>query len=77
MSVRTLQRRLEDEGTSFGALADAARREAAEALIGDPDVPLAEVAFRAGFSDFGTFSRAFRRWTGKSPGAARDGGSGE
>src|SRR5262249_20475115 len=36
MSVRTLQRRLEDEGTSFGALADSVRREAAEALIGDP-----------------------------------------
>jgi len=71
MSVRTLQRRLEEEGASFAALADAVRREAAEALIADPGVPLGEVAFRAGFSDFGTFSRAFRRWTGRSPGAAR------
>ncbi|HVE85310.1 MAG TPA: AraC family transcriptional regulator [Myxococcales bacterium] len=73
MSVRTLQRRLEDEGTSFAALADGARREAAEALMGDPAVPLGEVAFRAGFSDFATFSRAFRRWTGQAPGAARTG----
>lgn len=73
MSVRTLQRRLEDEGTSFGAVADAVRREAAEALIGDANVPLGEVAFRAGFSDFATFSRAFRRWKGKSPGASRAG----
>jgi len=72
MSVRTLQRRLEDEGTSFGALADAVRREEAEALIGDASVPLGEIAFRAGFSDFAAFSRAFRRWTGKAPGAARD-----
>ncbi|HEY8209669.1 MAG TPA: AraC family transcriptional regulator ligand-binding domain-containing protein [Myxococcaceae bacterium] len=72
MSVRTLQRRLEGEGASFGALADAVRRETAEALIGDVSVPLGEVAFRAGFSDFGTFSRAFRRWTGQSPGAARE-----
>jgi len=72
MSVRTLQRRLEEEGASFVALADGVRREVAEALIADAKVPLGEVAFRAGFSDFGTFSRAFRRWTGKSPGAARD-----
>jgi AraC-like DNA-binding protein len=72
MSVRTLQRRLEEEGASFAAIADAVRREAAEALIGDEGVPLGEVAFRAGFSDFATFSRAFRRWTGRSPGAARD-----
>lgn len=74
MSVRTLQRRLEEEGASFVALADAVRREVAEALIADAKVPLGEVAFRAGFSDFGTFSRAFRRWTGRSPGAARETG---
>lgn len=71
MSPRTLQRRLDDEGTSFRALCERVRQDLARALLADPAVPLAEVAYRLGFSEPGAFGRAFKRWTGSSPGAFR------
>lgn len=43
----------------------------ARELVRDPALTLAEVAFRVGFSDAATFSRAFKRWTGLPPGALR------
>lgn len=73
MSVRTLQRRLEDEGTTFTAVLDQARLDVARAALRDPEVPLIEVAFRLGFADLAAFSRAFKRWTGKPPGQWRRG----
>lgn len=72
MSGRTLQRRLEDEGVRFSVLLDGARERLAKQLLGT-DAPLAEVAYRVGFSDLATFSRAFKRWTGVPPGAFRRG----
>jgi AraC-like DNA-binding protein len=73
MSVRTLQRRLAEEGTSFADVWDDAREELARDLVRDRAVPLAEVAHRLGFAEFATFSRAFKRWTGLAPGAFRAG----
>jgi len=43
----------------------------ASTYVHEPDIELAEVAFLLGFSDQSAFSRAFRRWTGNSPGEAR------
>ncbi|MDB4940704.1 MAG: Transcriptional regulator, AraC family [Labilithrix sp.] len=71
MSGRTLQRRLEEEGTRFSAVLDVARERAARRLLDDRALPLTEVAFRAGFADLASFSRAFKRWTGMPPGAYR------
>lgn len=71
MSPRTLQRRLEGEGTALTDVVARARREVAERLLSDASVPLAEVAARCGFSELATFSRAFKRWTGKPPGQWR------
>lgn len=71
MSPRTLQRRLEQEQTRFTAVVDRARLEAAQRLLADPALTLAEIAFRVGFADLATFSRAFKRWTGKPPGQWR------
>jgi AraC-like DNA-binding protein len=67
VSSRTLQSRLEAEGTTFAALADAARRERAMALLSQPDLPVTAIAARVGFATPSAFTRAFRRWTGKSP----------
>lgn len=67
ISTRTLQARLEAEGTTFAALADTARREHALALLAQPDLPVTTVAARAGFATPSAFTRAFRRWTGQSP----------
>lgn len=70
-SQRTLQRRLEDEGTSFRALRDQARRDRALQRLGDRAVTIAMVADELGFADVGAFHKAFRRWTGTSPNAHR------
>jgi AraC-like DNA-binding protein len=71
MSTRTLQRRLDEEGTRFSEVLDAARERTARALLDDRAVPLGEVAYRSGFADLATFSRAFKRWSGMPPGAFR------
>jgi AraC-like DNA-binding protein len=67
MSTRSLQRKLADHGTSFTDLLDEARRELSMSHLSKPEVSVTEVAFILGFSDLSAFSRAFRRWTGKSP----------
>lgn len=71
MSARTLQRRLEGEGTTFSAIVDATRELVARELLGDPSLALAEIGYRVGFADLASFSRAFKRWVGVSPGRFR------
>ena len=67
MSPRTLQRRLENEGTTFGAVLDETRRVAALEYLKNPRIAIAEAAFLLGFSEPSTFYRSFRRWTGDTP----------
>ncbi len=64
---RTLQRRLESEGTSCGAEVESVREELARVHVADRSCSLAEVAYLLGYSDLSTFVRAFRRWTGMTP----------
>lgn len=71
--ARTLQRRLDAEGTSFAALVDETRAQTARALLADRQVALSEIAFLLGFSEQSAFTRAFKRWTGETPAAARAG----
>ncbi len=71
MSRRTLSRKLELEGTSFFAEADAVRREMALAYVLDRRLELTEVAFLLGFAHVESFHRAFKRWTGETPAAYR------
>lgn len=70
-SVRTLQRRLEAASSTFREVSESARAELAKKHLADPDVSIAEVATLLGFSDATAFQRAFRRWTGESPGRWR------
>ncbi len=67
MSRRTLQRRLADEGTAYAALLDATRRDLALRYLEDPSKSVTEIAFLLGYSQHSVFTRAFRRWTGRSP----------
>jgi AraC-like DNA-binding protein len=66
VSARTMQRRLHAEGTSFGEVVDALRREMALAYL-ERRVPIPEAALLLGYADTTAFHRAFRRWTGSSP----------
>jgi AraC-like DNA-binding protein len=67
MSVPTLRRRLEDEGTTFTGLVDDVRREFAERYLRDPERSVSEIAFKLGFAHAPAFHKAFRRWTGVTP----------
>lgn len=73
---RTLQRRLRAEGTSYGALLDAVRRERAEELVGDHRLTLCDVAVLLGLGSQATLSRAARRWWGTTASARRLGTAG-
>ena len=71
LSARTLQRRLREAGLSFSELLDETRQQLVLHYLRDPALELAEIAFLVGFSEAGSLARAFRRWTGQSPGAYR------
>ena len=74
MSVRSLQRRLKEVGTTFRTILEEVRKDLATTYVHDPAIELAEVAFLLGFSDQSAFSRAYRRWTGNSPSMDRKSG---
>jgi AraC-like DNA-binding protein len=67
VSPRTLERRLELEGTTFTRLLEEVREGLALRYVGGQDLPLCEVAMLLGFSQTTAFHRAFRRWTGQTP----------
>lgn len=68
LSGRSFRRRLMEEGTSFRALLQSARQARARIILEAPDIPLSVAAEQLGYSDTATFSRAFKDWTGMSPG---------
>jgi len=72
LSGRHLNRKLAEEGTSFKLLRDQVLYQMAEQLLRDSP-RLAEVAERLGFSDESAFAKAFRRWSGTTPGQFRQG----
>lgn len=67
MSLRTLQRKLLEEGTTYRIALQQARHEMARSYLEEGHCSISEIAFLLGFADTSTFSRAFRRWTGLSP----------
>ena len=67
-SRSTLQRQLGAEGTSYRDVLESTRQALAEKYLADEDYTQAQVAFMVGFSDQSNFARAFKRWTGVSPG---------
>ena len=71
LNERTLRRHLREAGTSFQAIHDRVRLEAAEALLATPGPSIAEIGAAIGFHDPREFRRAFKRWTGRAPRQAR------
>ncbi|SPY44668.1 helix-turn-helix domain-containing protein, partial [Photobacterium damselae] len=67
ISFRTLNRRLAEAETSYRSILQEYRLEKALNLLNNDKINMAEIAFRLGFSDLSTFSRAFKRWTGECP----------
>jgi AraC-like DNA-binding protein len=71
MSERTLRRRLAESAVSFQGLLDDLRKNRALELLANPHMSVEQIAFAVGFTDPHNFRRAFRRWTGTTPGALR------
>jgi AraC-like DNA-binding protein len=76
-SVRSLQRRLRDQGFSYVTLLNETRRQLGTAYLLEERYSVTEIAFQLGFDDASAFARAFRRWTGVSPSEYRARAAGE
>lgn len=71
LSVTTLRRKLQAEETSYQKLKDECRMEAAFHYLGCPDFTNTSIAERLGFDESSAFFRAFKKWTGVTPGEYR------
>lgn len=71
LSERTLQRRLAEEGGSYQQLLTDTRRQLAERYLDESELPATEIAILLGYSEPSVFFRAFRQWTGLTPGEYR------
>lgn len=67
MSVRSLQRKLKEEGTSFMEVVDTVKAELSIRYLQSGNYAIKEVAYMLGYNESSAFLRAFKRWTGKTP----------
>ena len=67
VSLRSLQRRLKEEDTSFRDLLEETRQQLARQYLRDGRRSIGEITYLLGFTEPSNFTRAFKRWTGKSP----------
>jgi AraC-like DNA-binding protein len=67
MSPRNLELKLAAENTNFQQVLDSTRQSLAAGYIEQSGISITETAYLLGFSDAANFTRAFKRWTGKSP----------
>ena len=70
-SERSLQRHLAEEGSSYQQLLNDTRRQLAERYLQDGQLPATEIALLLGYSEPSVFFRAFRQWSGMTPGEYR------
>ncbi|MFV8782115.1 AraC family transcriptional regulator ligand-binding domain-containing protein [Microbulbifer sp. SA54] len=64
---RVLQKKLQQDGTSFRALLQKTRMEVAERNLQHGQLSVTDLALNLGYADVAIFSRNFKRWTGNSP----------
>jgi AraC-like DNA-binding protein len=67
LSVRTLQRKLSDEGTSFQEVLDEVRFQLAKQYLSETRLPLQEISFLLGYNEPSNFTHAFKRWANMAP----------
>ena len=71
MSEATMQRRLKNEGVTYQQLKNEIRRDTAIELLTRTDQSLQDISDQLNFQEVSAFHRAFKKWTGVSPGAYR------
>ncbi|AQZ34378.1 AraC family transcriptional regulator [Pseudomonas sp. LPH1] len=72
MTVRTLQRHLQQAGTSYQQILDELRQELAEHYLLRSDLAIQDIACYLGFTEARSFHRSFKGWTGQTPGEFRE-----
>jgi AraC-like DNA-binding protein len=73
MSLRTLSRKLGEEGTSFAEILDQLRAALAKRYLHDESLPVSEIAWLLGYRELSSLTHAFKRWTGTTPRRFRSG----
>jgi AraC-like DNA-binding protein len=71
LSRRTFNRRLAEAGITFKNALDTVRFEVAQQLLRETQLSVTQIAAALGYAEAGPFIRAFRRWSGFSPGSWR------
>ena len=74
LSSRTLSRSLLAEGLTFTKILQELRAALAKRYLSDRALPISEIAWLLGYQEFGSFTHAFKRWTGMSPNQFRSSG---
>lgn len=72
LSLRSLQRKLGNQGVSFSRILDDTRRDLGMQYVRSPQYSLNEIAYLLGFTEPANFSRAFKRWYGQPPSRLRE-----
>ncbi|MBS0030736.1 AraC family transcriptional regulator ligand-binding domain-containing protein [Chitinophaga sp. 22321] len=72
MTPRTLQRKLQEENTTYRELSDTIKFELASVLLKHNELSVAEIAYKLGYTEPGTFRKAFKQWSGNTPLDYRD-----
>jgi len=67
MSASVLKLKLVQQGTCFQEILDTTRKNLSLSYMSQSDITISEIAYLLGFAKTGSFTRAFRRWTGQSP----------
>jgi len=67
LSLRSLQRKLNERGVTFRKVLEETRRQLAQQYLQDSTLSVSEIAYLLGFAEVSSFSRAFKRWTGHAP----------
>jgi len=67
MSLRNLQRKLQDQGTNYKDILEQTRRKLTMNYMQQSHLSISEIGYLVGFSSVGNFNRAFKRWTNSTP----------
>ena len=71
VSQRTLARRMSSEGLTFAGVLQRLKSDLAKRHLADETLSISEIAWLVGYQDVSAFTHAFKRWTGRAPGAIR------
>lgn len=67
MSIRSLQKSLKDEGTTYRKLLQEVKKDVACDHLNKGELSVSEIAYLLGYSEISAFSRSFKKWTGVTP----------